>query len=223
MTPIAPRRTALIAGATGLVGKHCLNRLLASDTYARVYALVRRPTGLGHDKLEEIRVDFDNLDSTSLNPVDDVFITLGTTIKVAGSQEAFYKVDHDYVVASAKLGKRSNASRIAIVSSVGAGGPAGNFYLRVKTETERDIRALGYECFEIFRPGLLIGERQEKRSGEELGIAAVKLISGLMIGPLRQYRPITAENVAEAMIAAVLDGKPGVHIHTFEEMQRSKR
>lgn len=223
MNAIAKRRTALLAGATGLVGKHCLTRLLASDTYERVRVIVRRSTGVTHDKLEEVRVDFDNLESVSLGPVDDVFITLGTTIKVAGSQEAFYKVDHDYVVGSAKLGKRSGASRIALVSSIGAGGVAGNFYLRVKTEMERDVRALGYECVDILRPGLLMGERSEKRSGEALGISAMKLISGLMVGPLRQYRPIAAEEVAEAMIAAIQKGEPGVHVHTFEEMQQNLR
>jgi uncharacterized protein YbjT (DUF2867 family) len=222
MNATAQHRTALLAGATGLVGKQCLTRLLAHDTYSHVRALVRRPTGIVHDKLEEIRVDFDALDSVSLDAVNDVFITLGTTIKVAGSQEAFYKVDHDYVIATAKLGKRAGASRIAIVSSIGAGGAASNFYLRVKTETERDIRAIGYECIEILRPGLLIGERQEKRTGEALGIAAVNLFSGLMVGPLRQYRPIAAGDVAQAMIASILVGNPGVHIHTFEEMQQRR-
>jgi uncharacterized protein YbjT (DUF2867 family) len=217
------RRTALIAGATGLVGKHCLERLLASDTYERVRVLVRRSVGITHDKLEEIRVDFDNLESLPMTSVDDVFITLGTTIKVAGSQSAFYKVDHDYVVATAKLGKRAGATRLALVSSIGAGGAAGNFYLRVKTETERDVRALGYECVEILRPGLLVGERQEKRTGEAFGIAAAKIVSGLFVGPLRQYRPIAVDDVAAAMVAALQKGEPGEHVRTFEEMQQFVR
>ena len=217
------RRTALLAGATGLVGKHCLQRLLASDTYERVRVLVRRPVGIKSDKLEEIRVDFDQLESLSMTSVDDVFITLGTTIKAAGSQQAFYKVDHDYVVATAKLGKRAGATRLALVSSIGAGSPAGNFYLRVKTETERDIQTIGYECVEILRPGLLVGERQEKRTGEALGIAAAKLVGGLFIGPLRQYRPIEAADVAEAMVAALEKTTPGVFVRTFEEMQKALR
>jgi uncharacterized protein YbjT (DUF2867 family) len=214
------RRTALLAGATGLVGKHCLERILASNTYEHVRILVRRPVGISHDKLEEIRVDFDALDSLSMASVDDVFITLGTTIKAAGSQTAFYKVDHDYVVATAKLGKRAGATRIALVSSIGAGSPAANFYLRVKTETEQDVRALGYECVEILRPSLLVGERQEKRTGEAFGIAAAKIVSGLFVGPLRQYRPIKVADVAEAMVAALEKSSPGVHIRTFEEMQQ---
>lgn len=213
-------RTALLAGATGLVGRSCLERLLASDTYERVRVLVRRSVGMSHDKLEELRVDFDALESLSIGAVDDVFITLGTTMKTAGSKEAFYKVDHDYVVATAKLGKRSGASRLALVSSIGVGGPASNYYLSVKGETERDVIALGYECLEIFRPGLLVGDRQEKRTGEALGIAAVQLVGGLFLGPLRQYRPIEATAVAAAMVAAIRIGEPGVHVRTFEEMKR---
>ena len=214
------QRTALLAGATGLVGKSCLDRLLASDTYDRVRVLVRRSLGKSHEKIEELRVDFDGLETLAIDSVDDVFIALGTTIKVAGSQEAFYKVDHDYVVATAKLGKRVGASRLALVSSIGAGGPAANFYLRVKGEAERDVMALGYDCVEIFRPGLLVGERQEKRTGEELGIGAMKVVSGLFLGPLRQYRPIEATDVAAAMVAAIRLGEPGAHIRTFEEMKK---
>ncbi len=217
------RRTALLAGATGLVGKHCLEHLLASDTYERVRVLVRRSVGITHDKLDEIRVDFDNLESLSIASVDDVFIALGTTIKAAGSQSAFYKVDHDYVIATAKLGKRAGASRIALVSSIGAGGSAANFYLRVKTETEQDVRALGYECVEILRPGLLVGERQEKRTAEAFGMAAAKIVSGLFVGPLRQYRPIKAADVAKAMVAALEKSESGVHVRTFEEMQQALR
>jgi uncharacterized protein YbjT (DUF2867 family) len=214
------RRTALLAGATGLVGRSCLERLVASDTYERVRVLVRRSVGMSHDKLEELRVDFDALESLSTGAVDDVFIALGTTIKTAGSKEAFYKVDHDYVVATAKLGKRAGASRLAVVSSIGVGGAASNFYLRVKGEAERDVAALGYECLEIFRPGLLVGDRQEKRTGEALGISAVQFVSGAFLGPLRQYRPIEAREVAAAMVAAVRMGEPGVHVRTFEDMKK---
>lgn len=217
------RRIALLAGATGLVGRSCLNRLLAEDTRPRVRVLTRRSLEVQHDKLDERRVDFDKLESVSLEPVDDVFIALGTTIKAAGSQKAFYKVDHDYIVATAKLGRKAGATRLALVSSIGAGGPAANFYLRVKGETERDVMALGYECLEIFRPGILLGERQEKRTGEALGIAAMKMVGGALLGPLRPYRPIAGEDVAAAMIAALRVGEPGTHIRTYEAMTELAR
>lgn len=216
-------RIALLAGATGLVGRSCLSLLLAEDTRPRVRVLTRRSLELQHDKLEELRVDFDKLESVSLEPVDDVFIALGTTIKAAGSQKAFYKVDHDYIVATAKLGRKAGATRLALVSSIGAGGPAANFYLRVKGETERDVMALGYECLEIFRPGILLGERQEKRTGEALGIAAMKIVGRALVGPLYQYRPIAGEDVAAAMIAALRAGEPGTHIRTFESMMELAR
>lgn len=216
-------RIALLAGATGLVGRSCLNQLLAEDTRPRVRVLTRRSLEVQHDKLDERRVDFDKLESVSLEPVDDVFIALGTTIKAAGSQKAFYKVDHDYIVATAKLGRKAGATRLALVSSIGAGGPAANFYLRVKGETERDVMALGYECVEIFRPGILLGERQEKRTGEALGIAAMKMVGGALLGPLRPYRPIAGEDVAAAMVAALRAGEPGVHIRTFEAMMQKAR
>lgn len=219
MTTKAKPRRALLAGATGLVGKHCLEQLLQTERYERVHVLVRRTVGMNHEKLEEHRVNFDALDDVNVGSVDDVYITLGTTIKAAGSQDAFYKVDHDYVVATAKLGKRAGATRIALVSSIGAGGAAGNFYLRVKTETERDVKALGYECVEILRPGLLVGDRQEKRLGEKFGIAAMKVISGAMVGPLRQYRPIQAADVAGAMIKLLEKDESGEHVRTFAEMQ----
>lgn len=217
MTTGQERRTALLAGATGLVGRSCLEQLVASDAYERVRVLVRRKLGMQHEKIEELQVDFDALESLSIGPVNDVFIALGTTIKVAGSEEAFYKVDHDYVVATAKLGKKAGASRLALVSSIGASG-AGNFYLRVKSDTERDVTAVGYECLEILRPGLLVGERQEKRTGEAFGIAAMKIVSGAFLGPLRQYRPIAAADVAAAMVAALRAGEKGTHIRTFQDM-----
>lgn len=221
MTTSAKPRHALLAGATGLVGKHCLEQLLTTERYERVHVLVRRSVGLNHEKLEEHRVDFAALDDVNVGSVDDVFIALGTTIKSAGSEDAFYKVDHDYVVATAKLGKRAGATRIALVSSIGAGGSMGNFYLRVKSETERDVNALGYDCVEILRPGLLVGERQEKRTGEKFGIAAMKVISGAMVGPLRQYRPIQASDVASAMIQLLGKSEPGQHVRTFAEMQEA--
>ncbi len=216
------RRTALLAGATGLVGRSCLERLLEHPAYERVVVLVRRPTGKSHDKLQEIRVDFEKLDDLSPLPaVDDVFVALGTTIKAAGSKEAFSKVDHDYVVSVARLGKRAGARRIAIVSSIGADSVTANFYLRVKAETERDVRGLSYECVEILRPSLLVGERGERRTGEAFGIALTRAVQGLMVGPLRAYRPIEAREVAAAMVSALVsDDTAGVRIRTYDDIRR---
>ncbi|MDI3290503.1 NAD(P)H-binding protein [Polyangium sp. 15x6] len=215
-------RTALLAGATGLVGRDCLARLLEHPAYARVVVLVRRSTGMNHDKLHEIRVDFDALgDLASLPAVDDVFIALGTTIKAAGSRPAFFKVDHDYVVSVAKLGKRAGARRLSLVSSIGADPTAMNFYLRVKGEAERDISELGYECVDILRPSMLLGDRTEHRTGEALAAPIMRAVSGAMIGPLRVYRAIQARDVAAAMVGGLVsDATAGVRIRTFDDIRR---
>ncbi|MDI1475241.1 NAD(P)H-binding protein [Polyangium sp. y55x31] len=215
-------RTALLAGATGLVGRSCLTRLLEHPEYARVVVLVRRPTGMNHDKLQEIRADFDALgDLASLPAVDDVFVALGTTIKTAGSRPAFYKVDHDYVVSVAKLGKRADARRISLVSSIGADATSMNFYLRVKGEAERDISDLGYECVDILRPSMLLGDRAEHRTGEALATPIMRALSGAMIGPLRAYRAIEARDVGVAMVAGLVsDATAGVRVRTFDDIRR---
>ena len=213
------RRTALLVGATGLVGGHCLTRLVEAPEYERVRVLVRRPLGRGHEKIDERVVDFDKLADLAPAPaVDDVFVCLGTTIKAAGSKEAFARVDHDYVIAAARLGRQGGAKRLCVVSSVGADSASANFYLRVKGETERDLEALDFEVLEVLRPSLLVGERQERRVGEAIGIALTRVTSRLMLGPLRAYRPIEAKAVAAALVQAALRGKPGVHVRTHDEI-----
>lgn len=211
-------RTALVAGATGLVGGHVLDLLLAADGYSRVVAIVRRPTGRKHDKLVERVVDFDRLeDAGDAFAVSDVYACLGTTIKVAGSQERFRQVDHDYTVAVATLAKRSGATRLALVSSVGADVASSSFYLRVKGETERDVRAVGFERLVIARPSFLVGERSESRPGERVGIAVIEALGFAMLGGLRKYRAIEAKSVARAMIDAMTTGA-GEQLLQYEQL-----
>ncbi len=217
-------RTALVAGATGLIGGHALTLLLDNPAYSRVTTLVRRPTGRSHAKLTERVIDFDQLTSSGerqrlgggLRPpqlvatdafaVTDVYACLGTTIKVAGSQERFYQVDHDYAVNVAKLAKEHGATRLALVSSIGASAKAGSFYLRVKGETEDDIRAIGFPRLVIAQPSILMGDRTESRPGEKFGIAVMRGLDFAMFGGLRKYRAIDASAVARGMIRAMQDG-----------------
>jgi len=212
-------RSALIAGATGLVGSHVLRLLLNGPRYTSVSALVRRPLGIEHAKLREHGVDFDALEETwQAHEIDDVFLCLGTTIAVAGSQEAFRRVDHDYTVAIARMARERGAVRLALVSSVGASERATSFYLRVKGETERAVSELGYASVEVFRPSFLVGERAERRRGEAVAIAATGAMSWAMVGGLRAYRPIEASRVASAMVRTVEAAEPGIHIHTYSEI-----
>lgn len=203
-------RIAWVAGATGLVGGLLLRELLKTPEYERVVALVRRPADVTDPKLTQRVVEFAKLNDESLGEVDDVFCSLGTTIKTAGSQAAFRAVDLEYPLALARVAKAQGAKRYALVSSVGADARSSNFYLRTKGELEERLRDMGFQSLLIFRPSFLIGERQERRSGERMGVVVAKLVAPLMVGGLKKYRPVLASNVAKTMVRAAVESKAGV-------------
>ena len=205
-------RAALLVGATGLVGSRLLTRLIAHPEYERVTALVRRPVSLEIHKFAQVVVDFERIQEHAHDvSADDVYVALGTTIKTAGSQEAFHRVDHDYPLELARIALRQGAKRFLMVTALGADAQSRVFYNRVKGEVETDIRALGLPKVWFFRPSLLIGDRGVPRRGERIGIGVGKVIAPFLIGPLRRYRPIAADAVAAAMIyAATRDVQPGV-------------
>jgi uncharacterized protein YbjT (DUF2867 family) len=188
-------RTALLAGATGLVGGHLLEHLLADDTWDRVLSVGRRETATTHPKLEQRVVDLAALGE--LPPVDDAFCALGTTIKKAGSQAAFRKVDHDAVVALATAARQAGATSFLHVTSVGASARSRVFYSRVKGETERDVASVGLDRTTAFRPSIIDGHRGESRPGEQVGLAVMRTL-GPVLGP---FRPTHADDVARAMLA----------------------
>lgn len=195
-------RSALVAGSTGLVGGELLKLLLQDPEYSEVYCLTRRSTGIVHPKFTECITDFDNLAESWDKPVDDVFCTLGTTIKKAGSQEAFSKVDFTYVVELARLARKCGASQFMVISSLMADPKVRNFYLRVKGQMEQAVFEQGPDTVLIFRPSTLAGDRQESRPGEKIAIAVMGLIGPLLLGSLKRYRNIEALTVARAMIKA---------------------
>jgi uncharacterized protein YbjT (DUF2867 family) len=203
-------KTAMIAGARGLVGHHLLELLLQDPSYAKVIALSRHQLTVQNSKLEEILVDFDELQTiTPSLHVEDVFCSLGTTIKKAGSREAFRKVDFDYVVNVARFGLSLGARGFYVVSSMGANPQSRAFYLRVKGEMEEAVKALGYPSIGIFRPSLIVGRRRESRLGERVALWLAKLISPLLVGPLKKYRPNSAAAIARAMIRHAGHQSPG--------------
>jgi len=207
-------RTALVAGASGLVGGHLLRRLLAEPAYEHVAALGRRSLPVTHPKLTQHVIDFDRLREAANFPrADDVFCCLGTTIKKAGSQDAFYEVDFLYVHELARTALAYGATQFLLVSSLGANPRSRIFYSRVKGEVEEAVSRLAYRAVHIFRPSLLLGERAERRLGESVGIALSRLASPLFAGPLRKYRPIAADAVAAAMVRAALGGGAGIMLH----------
>lgn len=207
-------RSAIVAGASGLVGERVLRRLLAGGVYDRVVALVRGPLNLSHKRLEQRTVDYQRLGRMSAFPrAEDVFCCLGTTIRNAGSPEAFRKVDVEYVVGLAGASARTGSSQFLLVSSVGADALSRNFYLRCKGEAENAIRTLPFRGVQIFRPSFLIGHRRERRPGEAVATAAARLVSAAMVGPARRYRPVRADDLAKAMVAVATDSPPGVHVY----------
>lgn len=206
-------QVAVIAGATGLVGRECLRRLLGA--YPRVISLVRRPTG---SAAEERVIEFDRLADQTFPQGADVYCALGTTIAKAGSQEAFRKVDLDYPVALARRSVECGARQFLVVSSVGAHNPRSNFYLRTKREMEDRISELPFHAVHIFRPSVLIGNREESRPAEQVGGAIARGVSFALVGPLSKYKPVHANVVAEAMVQAARRAEPGVHIYHHDEI-----
>ncbi len=202
------KQTVLLAGATGLVGGEILRLLSRDDRISEVRALVRRPLPV-HQKgprIRELRVDFDHLqDHPDWFKVDLVFSALGTTIAKAGSQAAFRRVDFEYPLAIAKAARTQGARHFLFVSALGANARSFFFYNRVKGELERAILALGYPSVTIARPSLLLGERHERRFGEELA----KRFAWLLPSP---WAGVDASQVAAALVRAAYEDRPGVQI-----------
>lgn len=206
MDSIMSGRTALIAGATGLVGGNLLHLLLDAKEYERVIALVRRPLSVEHPKLTTVTVDFDKLENESIARVDDAFCCLGTTIKKTKTREAFRVVDFEYPVKLAEVALRTGAQRFLVVSSMGANPGSMFFYNRVKGELEARLKEMHIPQLHIFRPSLLLGKRNEVRPGERIGEAVLRRIHPLMLGPLLKYRAIEASQVAYAMYRTAVAG-----------------
>jgi len=199
--------TATVLGATGLVGKALVNQLCQDERYSQVTCLVRSPLQKRdyHDPLNKIQalvIDFDYFqDYQGYFSVDHVYCCLGTTIKQAGSQKAFRRVDFEFVHVAAQLTRAQRGRSFVWISAVGANAKSKNFYLRVKGEIENAILTMPQlPNAAAVRPSFLIGERNQQRMGESFGVKASKMLSPLMIGPLAKYKPVHANHVAHQMI-----------------------
>ncbi len=214
-------RTALVAGASGLVGGFLLDALLEDSGYREVHSLGRRPLDKQHPKLVQHTVDFARLGDEALPPAQDAFCCLGTTLKKAGSQEAFRAVDHDAVLAFASASKKAGVQRFLVVTALGSNARSRVFYNRVKGEAEEALKALGFESLVILQPSLLLGERAESRPGERAAIVASRVLAPLL-RPLAS-RPIEARTVARAMLALARDTPKGVRVVPSGELQELGR
>lgn len=213
--------TVLLAGASGLVGRAVLTQLLERRNGPRILAPVRRALDASSPRLVALVSDLAPADDDGLRdrlrsqaPAIDAFVCcLGSTLKKAGSSEAFLAVDRDLVLRLADIARDLGARQAILVSSVGASAQSGNFYLRVKGETERALGERGFDRVDLLRPGLLLGERSESRPGEAIARALTPLTNPLLRGPLRRYRGIAAADVAAAAVALMGRDEAGRHVH----------
>ncbi len=193
-------KTAIVIGATGLVGSFITLQLLDDERYEKVKVFVRNRLGIKHTKLEENIVNFDLLKDWKVKiSGDELFSALGTTIKKAGSKEVQYKIDFTYQFETAKAALENGVKSFFLVSSLGANYKSGNFYLRLKGSLDEKVQQFDFERVRIFRPSVLVGLRSEKRFGETIGIKAAEIVT-TVIPVLKKYKPIKASVVAAAMI-----------------------
>lgn len=204
----------LLLGATGLVGSELLPLLLGDDSIRRVVVVARRTTGVQHAKLEEHLFDLAKMDehADAFADVDAIFCALGTTIRVAGSEERFRFVDHDLPLTAARLGLAKGASHYLLVSSFGADRTSRIFYNRVKGEVENELSRLPYRAITIVRPSFLLGRREELRLGERI-VGALRFLFPPRI------KPIEARAVARALLALSKREDSGVRIVESRELK----
>lgn len=208
------KKHAVVLGATGMVGTQLVRQLIEDPQYGGVTALVRRPLSSSPPGVEQVMADMDRLEEYgSLFEADAVFCCLGTTIKTAGSQDAFRRVDLEYPLAAARLAKQYGVTAFAVISSLGADVKSPFFYSRVKGDMEHSLGELGLPSLYILRPSLLLGQRAESRPGEQAAAVISRAMPFLYSGPLRKYKPVEAGVVAAAMRGAVRLGEPGVKIY----------
>jgi uncharacterized protein YbjT (DUF2867 family) len=213
------KRKALVLGASGLVGQELTQLLLNSERYDSVTILVRKPLALEHEKLHQQQGDFSTLEAyRELFTVDDVFSCLGTTIKKAKTKENFKKVDYEYTIRAARLAEQQDVRNFLVISSMGASSKSRFFYSRVKGEMEEEAQKLSINGIHIFRPSLLVGNRQEFRFGEKIAEKVSAIVPFIFKGALKKYKPIPAKEVAKGMCKAALRNESGTHIYNSEQI-----
>jgi uncharacterized protein YbjT (DUF2867 family) len=214
-------QTALVLGATGLIGTTLVKLLLEDESFEKVKVLVRRQFDMQHQKLIVESVDFDNANNfkEKIGKGDVIFCCIGTTLtNMNGDKVAYRKVDYDIAVNAAKFGLAAGYKKYLLVSSVGAKTSAANFYLHLKGEIEEAITALPFKRIDIFQPSILLGKRKEFRLGELIGKGVMQTVSFLFFGASEKYKAVTAVNVAKAMVAASKKMEEEITTHQYPEI-----
>ncbi|MEO3944910.1 NAD-dependent epimerase/dehydratase family protein [Gorillibacterium sp. CAU 1737] len=219
--------TAVVAGATGLVGQQLVRQLLEHPAYRQVIVLVRRDMGLSHPKLVQKLISFDRLGEevgSEILKQADVFCTLGTTIKQAGSQEAFRKVDYTYPLELGRAARKYGAAKMIVVTAMASSDKSKLFYNRVKGELERELIRLSLPRLVILRPSFMLGNRDKKRLGEKMGIIMFQFLRPFMVGPFSQYKAVHSKSVAWVMVDASLRTGPKLEVIESNDIaQRAAR
>ena len=214
-------KTALIIGSSGLTGSHLLQLLLNSQSYEKVISFSYRDSEVTHPKLTHHLVDFDKPETfCHLVKGDDFFCTVGTTIKKAGSKEAFRKVDYLYPKQFAKCAMDNGVSQFLIVSALGADATSSNFYSKTKGELEADLKNNSFKSVSIMRPSLLLGDRSEFRLAERLGGVVMSVLGFVFVGPLAKYKAIKAETLAKGLYEIAQKNKSGLTVYESDEIQK---
>lgn len=214
------KKTALVIGSSGLIGSHLVIQLLSNPNFDKVIVFNRRPCLILHPKIEEHLIDFNDLKPIEPFVKGDVmFCTMGTTIKKAGSKEAFRLVDVVYPEQFAQMALNNQVKQFLLISSLGADLESTNFYLKTKGEIETFLQQSAFNSVSILRPSLLLGDRKEFRLGEKLATYILPVLSLFLIGPFKKYKAIEAKTVAKAMVEIALQNKPGFTIYPSDELQ----
>jgi uncharacterized protein YbjT (DUF2867 family) len=224
MPDIDPK-IVLLAGATGLVGHQALDALLDAPDITRVFAITRRPLGREHPRLANRTVQFDAIETQLKGITCHVAVCcLGTTRREAGSEEAFRRVDVDYVLAFARTAKAAQAQRFIVVSSAGADPSSKNFYLRTKGEMEEAVATVGFASLDILQPGVLLGMRSGPLRPLELAaVLAMPLVNPFLRGERTAFRGIPVKSVASAIVGAIRSGRKGVQRYTYDGIEALSR
>lgn len=217
-TLIKSQKTALLFGPTGLVGSVVLDILANHDTYSRVVVFVRKPMIYDNPKVKVIQINFENLtDYAQLIQGNDLFICLGTTMHKAGSRAAFVKVDLTYNLIISRIAADNGANQLILLSAVGAKADSTFFYNRVKGALEDQVKSLPFWAIHILRPAVLLGERQERRVGEEIAGKLSSWINKRLVG-LGRYTPVRAQQVAQTMVNVAGSLVPGIHYYSSDQI-----
>lgn len=210
----------ILVGASGLIGSHLLSALIESAEISRILLVLRKPLNITDSKVDELIVNFDELESFSSDIKGDIIYScLGTTRAKTPDSGQYRKIDLEYPLELAEIGIRNGVTQFHLVSSLGANASASNSYLKLKGELEDELKKLSIPSLHIYQPSLLTGKRNESRLVEKFAISAFKLIDLLLIGPLKKFRSIKAETVARAMLNQSLKELKGTFIYPSIQIQ----